>query len=70
VPVCRFVGKRSTEVTTLRDLPLHEASFAPEPIQFFRTKLAFDSAPGFELNREIRKIGAGHALDRKALQLP
>ena len=70
VPVCRFVGKRSTEITTLRDLPLYEAAFAPEPIQFFRSKAAFDSAPGFELNREIRKIGAGHALDRKALQLP
>lgn len=69
VPVCRFVGKRASEATTLRDLPLYEATFAPEPIQFFRSKLAFDSAPGFELNREIRKIGAGHTLDRKRLQL-
>lgn len=70
VPYCRFVGKRSTEVMTAHDLPLYEATFAPEPIQFFRSKAAFDSAPGFELNREIRKIGAGHTLDRKALQLP
>jgi hypothetical protein len=69
VPVCRFIGKKASEVTTLRDLPLYEATFAPEPIQFFRSKLAFDSAPGFELNRELRKIGAGHVLDRKSLQL-
>jgi hypothetical protein len=69
VPVCRFVGKKASERTTLRDLPLYEATFAPEPIQFFRTKVAFDSAPGFELNRELRKIGAGHTLDRARLLL-
>lgn len=69
VPVCRFIGKRASERTTLRDLPLYEATFAPEPIQFFRTKVAFDSAPGFELNRELRKIGAGHTLDRGRLLL-
>ncbi len=69
VPVCRFIGKRATERTTLSDLPLYEATFPPEPIQFFRTKVAFDSAPGFELNREIRKIGAGHTLDRARLLL-
>ena len=69
VPVCRFIGKRASERTTLRDLPLHEATYPPEPIQFFRTKVAFDSAPGFELNRELRKIGAGHTLDRARLLL-
>ncbi|MEO6028289.1 MAG: hypothetical protein ABIR79_15605 [Candidatus Binatia bacterium] len=69
VPVCRFIGKRASERATLRDLPLYEATFAPEPIQFFRTKVAFDSAPGFELNRELRKIGAGHTLDRARLLL-
>jgi hypothetical protein len=69
VPVCRFIGKRASERTTLRDLPLHEATYPPEPIQFFRTKVAFDSGPGFELNRELRKIGAGHTLDRGRLLL-
>ena len=70
VPVCRFVGRRRRrKPTTLHDLPLYEATFAPEPIQFFRSKVAFDSAPGFELNRELRKIGAGHTLDRARLLL-
>jgi hypothetical protein len=69
VPVCRFIGKRATERATFRDLPLYEATYPPEPIQFFRTKVAFDSAPGFELNRELRKIGAGHPLDRARLLL-
>src|SRR6185436_19983594 len=69
VPVCRFVGRKAVERTTYRDLPLYEPTFAPEPIQFFRTEVAFDSAPGFELNRELRKVGAGHTLDRGRLLL-
>lgn len=69
VPVCRFIGKKASERATLRDLPLHESTYPPEPIQFFRTKVPFDSAPGFELNRELRKIGAGHTLDRARLLL-
>ena len=68
-PVCRFVGRKAVEAATLRDLPLYEASFAPEPIQFFKSKVPFDSAAGFELNRELRKIGAGHTLDRARLLL-
>jgi hypothetical protein len=70
VPVCRFVGlRKASERAVLHDLPLYEAKFAPEPIQFFKAKVAPDSAPGFELNRELRKIGAGHTLDRARLLL-
>jgi hypothetical protein len=69
VPVCRFVGRKAVEAATRHDLPLYEPAFAPEPIQFFRTRVPFDSAPGFELNRELRKIGAGHTLDRARLRL-
>jgi hypothetical protein len=69
VPVCRFVGKRASERAVLHDVPLYEAKFAPEQIQFFRTKVGFDTTPGFELNRELRKIGAGHTLDRSRLLL-
>jgi hypothetical protein len=69
VPVCRFVGRKAVEATTLHDLPLYEPVFTPETIQFYKTKVAFDSTPGFELNRELRKVGAGHALDRSRLLL-
>ena len=70
VPVCRFVGKKAGEAETLTNVPLYEAKFAPEHIQFYRIKsVAFDSPPGFELNRELRKVGAGHALDRGKLLL-
>ena len=70
VPVCRFVGKKAGEAQTLENVPLYEAKFAPEHIQFYRIKpAAFDSPPGFELNRELRKVGAGHVLDRGKLLL-
>ncbi|MCC6765167.1 MAG: hypothetical protein IT293_10930 [Deltaproteobacteria bacterium] len=69
VPVCRFVGRKASERTVLHDLPLHEAPYQPEQIQFFRAKVAPESTPGFELNRELRKVGAGHTLDRSRLLL-
>jgi len=31
--------------------------------------VAFDSPAGYELNRELRKVGAGHRLDRAKLLL-
>jgi hypothetical protein len=71
VPVCRFVGRKAQERAVLRDVPLHEAAFVPEAIQFFTLKPAsFESPAGFEFNRELRKVGAGHKTDRKALFLP
>ena len=70
VPVCRYVGKKADEAQTLTYVPLYEAKFAPEPIQFYRIKpVSFDSPAGFELNRELRKVGAGHVVDRGKLLL-
>ncbi len=70
VPVCRYVGKKADEAQTLTNVPLYEAKYAPEPIQFYRIKsVPFDSTPGFELNRELRKVGTGHTLDRTKLLL-
>jgi hypothetical protein len=70
VPVCRYAFKKAEEVETLTNVPLYEAKYAPEPIQFYRIKpVAFDSTPGYELNRELRKVGAGHVTDRRKLLL-
>ncbi|MFN2376145.1 MAG: hypothetical protein ABR538_06390 [Candidatus Binatia bacterium] len=70
VPVCRFVGRKAQEAQLRRDVPLHEADFAPEALQFYKLKpVSFESAGGFEFNREIRKVGAGHTIDRKRLFL-
>jgi hypothetical protein len=70
VPVCRFVGRKAEEAETFSNLPLYEAPFEPEAIQFFTVKpVPFDSDKGMELNRELRKVGAGHTLDRGKLLL-
>jgi len=70
VPVCRYVGKKANEAQTLSNVPLYEAKYAPESIQFYRIKsVSFDSPRGFELNRELRKVGAGHVVDRGTLLL-
>jgi hypothetical protein len=71
VPICRFIGKKkAVEADTRTNMPLYEAKFTPESIQFYTVKpVAFDSTPGFELNRELRKVGAGHQTDRRKLLL-
>jgi hypothetical protein len=70
VPLCRFVGRKAQEAAVLRDVPLHEAIFVPEAIQFYKIKpVSFESAAGFDFNRELRRVGAGHTTDRKALFL-
>jgi hypothetical protein len=70
VPTCRFALKKAEEAQTLTDVPLYEAQYAPEQMQFYRIKpVAFDSTPGYELNRELRKVGAGHVTDRGKLLL-
>jgi len=70
VPVCRFVGRKAQEAKILSNVPLHEATFARESIQFYTIKPAsFESGPGFNFNRELRKVGAGHVTDRKMLFL-
>ena len=63
-------GGKPLKPKTLSNLRLYEAKSVPEHIQFYRIKSAgFDSPPGYELNRELRKVGTGHALDRGRLLL-
>ena len=71
VPVCRFTSlHNAAEARVLSDVPLYEAPFARESIQFYTIRrVSFDSKAGFTLNRELRRIGAGYEPDRKALLL-
>ena len=71
MPLCRFIGThKAEEAERLSNVPLYEAPFEPEAIQFYKTRrVPFDSDKGFELNREIRKIGHGHTTDRAKLML-
>jgi hypothetical protein len=70
VPVCRFVGRKAQETQTLSEMPLLEATWTPETIQFYTLKpAAFDSTPGYVFNRELRQVGIGHTTDRAKLFL-
>jgi len=70
VPICRFNGRKAEEEQVLSNVPLYEAPFEPETIQFYTVKRApSDSDKGMELNRELRKVGAGHTVDRGKLLL-
>jgi hypothetical protein len=70
VPTCRFVGRKADEAQVLSNVPLYEPPFTTESIQFYRVKpVAFDSDAGMELNRELRKVGAGYTVDRRKLLL-
>lgn len=71
VPVCRFTGlRKADQAITLKDVPLHEAPYTRESIQFYKVKpVSFQSNKGFELNRELRRIGAGYEVNRTTLLL-
>ena len=70
-PVCRFSGlRKAEEAEMLTEVPLYEAPYARESIQFYLVKpVNFQTGKGFELNRELRRIGGGYELDRAALLL-
>jgi hypothetical protein len=72
VPVCRFAGlhKAAVEARMLSDVRLYEAPYARESVQFYLTNpIRFDSERGIALNRELRRIGTGYAVDLRRLLL-
>ena len=71
VPVCRFVGlHKAEEQDLLHRIPLYEAPYAAEAIQFYRTAaVSFLSIQGLELNLELRRIGVSYDLNQEALML-
>ena len=71
VPVCRFTGvRKAAEAKILTDVPLYEAPYARESIQFYAIKpVNFQTKAGMEFNREMRRVGAGYELNRAKLRL-
>ena len=68
VPVCRFVGRKAEEADTLSNLPLYEAPFERETIQFYSVKrVPFDSDKGIRAEPRAPEGGHGpHARSREA----
>lgn len=58
----KFAGKRAVKGKTYTDIPLYEADYLPETIQFYRpTNIPFI--------RELRRVSSTYDLNRKALKL-
>ena len=58
----KFVGKRAVKGKTYYDIPLYEADYSPETIQFYKpTNIPFV--------RELRRVSSTYSLNRKVLKL-
>jgi hypothetical protein len=58
----KFVGKRAVKGKTYYDVPLYEADYSPETIQFFKlTNIPFV--------RELRRVSSTYSLNPKVLKL-
>jgi hypothetical protein len=67
---CNFVGRRAEPGRKYENIALYEAEFEPETIQFYRLRsAAFDSAKGFEFNRELRRLAVGYSASLQKLFL-
>jgi len=67
---CVFVGKKAYESIVYENIPLWEAEYEPDRIQFFRTRpVSFESTQGFELIRELGRLGTGYDHDSRKLML-
>ncbi len=70
VLTCSFAGRKAYEGNTYENVPLWEAEYEPDRIQFFKTRtFSFESPQGFELIRELGRIGTGHDRDSRKLML-
>ena len=64
------VGKRAREGKTYKGLPLYEAPYQPETLQFYKIKgVGNTTNKGYNFNRELRRVGYGYTVDRKILLL-
>ena len=58
----KFVGKRAVKGKTYYDIPLYEADYSPETIQFFKsTNIPFV--------RELRRVSSTYSLNPKVIKL-
>ncbi|WP_163340733.1 hypothetical protein [Desulfopila sp. IMCC35008] len=67
---CDFVGKKAVEGRVYDNIGLYEAPYEPEFLQFYTINgIKNTSSEGYEINRELRRVGYGYEIDRKLLKL-
>jgi len=65
-----FAGRKAHEGNAHENVPLWEAEYEPDRIQFFKIRpISFESPQGFELIRELGKIATGYNHDSRKLML-
>ncbi len=68
--MCAFSGKKAHESRVYENIHLWEAEYERDRIQFFKTRpVSFESAQGFELIRELGRIGKGYLHDSGKLMV-
>jgi len=61
-PSSRFIGRRAVKGKTYQHIPLYEAEYEPENIQFYKET-------GIPFVRELRRVGTGYDLNRGILRI-
>jgi hypothetical protein len=66
----KFVDGKAKDGPRHQNLPLYEAPYYPEVVQFYTIKgLKNTSREAMDFNREMRRVGTGYTVDRKILRL-
>jgi hypothetical protein len=67
---CKFVGRKAKQGKRHDKIPMYEAAYEPEYLQFYTIKGVNATTPaGYDFNRELRRVGYGYQVDRKVLRL-
>lgn len=67
---CDFVKRKAVEGKVYTDVKLYEAPYEPEFLQFYTINgVSATSHDGYEINRELRRVGYGYEVDRKLLKI-
>ena len=67
---CDFVKRKAVEGEAYNNVKLYEAPYEPELLQFYTINgVNATSHEGYEINRELRRVGYGYEVDRKLLKI-
>lgn len=67
---CDFVQRKAVEGKVYKNIKMYEAPYEPEYLQFYTIKgVEATSHIGYEINRELRRVGYGYQVNRNLLKL-
>ncbi len=67
---CDFVKRKAVEGRVYDNIKMYEAPYEPEFLQFYTINgMSSTSHEGYDINRELRRVGYGYEVDRKLLKL-